>query len=261
MPSPSTGNAEASSSRARAYARLAGLALLFLACLPPHLIAKGLTRRSPWPRRFLGSAARICGVRARIEGAPLGPHSLVVANHSSWLDILILGGVGTAFVSKAEIERVPLIGWLADQNRTLYIARSERGDAHGQVRQIARALDHPQPLTVFPEGTTGHGRPLLPFRSTLLAAVAPPPPGASIRPVALDYGADAASIAWVGGEPALPNVMRVLGLRGSRAVTVRLLDPLAHSNDRKALARAAQAAIAAALSSARTHDTLEAPIR
>lgn len=261
MPSPSTATTDASSSRARAYARIAGLALLFAACLPPHLIAKALTGRSPWPRRFLGSAARICGARTRIEGAPLAPHSLVIANHSSWLDILILGGVGTAFVSKAEIERVPLIGWLADQNRTLYIARSERGDAHGQVRQIARALDHPQPLTVFPEGTTGDGRPLLPFRSTLLAAVAPPPPGVSIRPVALDYGRDTSLIAWTGGEPALPNVMRVLGMRGSREVIVRLLDPLAHTADRKALARRAQAAVAAALSSARAADALEAPAR
>lgn len=261
MPSPSIVTTKVSSSRVRAYARIAALALLFLACLPPHLIAKALTRRSRWPRRFLGSAARICGMRARVLGAPLAPHSLVIANHSSWLDILILGGVGTAFVSKAEIERVPLIGWLADQNRTLYIARSERGDAHGQVRQIANALAHPQPLTVFPEGTTGHGRPMLPFRSTLLAAVAPPPPGVAIRPVAVDYGRDTMLIAWTGGEPALPNVMRVLGLRGTREVIVRLLDPLEHNADRKALARSAQAAIAAALSFASARDALEAPAR
>ena len=58
----------------------------------------------------------------------------------------------------------------------------------GQVEQVAEALDHPQPLAVFPEGTTGDGRHLLPFRSTLLDAVAPPPPGVSVRPVAVDYG-------------------------------------------------------------------------
>ncbi len=261
MPSPSTATTDASSSRALAYARIAALALLFLACLPPHLLAKSVTGRSRWPRRFLGSAARICGVRRRIEGAPLEPHSLVIANHSSWLDILILGGIGTAFVSKAEIERVPLIGWLADQNRTLYIARSERGDAHGQVRQIAAALAHPQPLAVFPEGTTGDGNPLLPFRSTLLAAVAPSPPGVTIRPVALDYGRDRDLIAWTSGEPALRNAMRVLGLSGTREVTVHLLDPLPASADRKALARTARGAIADALSSARAHDALEAPPR
>jgi len=261
MPSPSTGATETISTRARAILRIAGLMLLFAACLPPHLIAKAVPGRSRWPRRFLGSAARICGARVRIEGAPLAPHSLVLANHSSWLDILILGGIGTAFVSKAEIERVPLIGWLADQNRTLYIARADRGDAHGQVRQIARALGHPQPLTIFPEGTTGDGRPLLPFRSTLLAAVAPPPERVRIRPVAIDYGADAVSIAWTSGERGLANALRVLGLSGRREVTVHLLDPLDHGTDRKAVARSAQAAIATALSSADPRNALEAPAR
>ena len=67
-----------------------------------------------------------------IEGDPLDPHSFVIANHTSWLDILILGGfAGTAFVSKAEPEK-PLLGWLADQNRTLYIDRAERGGSHSR---------------------------------------------------------------------------------------------------------------------------------
>ncbi len=199
----------------------------------------------------------MCGARVRVEGAPLAPHSLILANHTSWLDILILAGAtGARFVSKAEIERVPLIGWLADQNRTLYIDRAQRGDAHGQVRRIAAALDDAQPLAIFPEGTTGGGQTLLPFRSTLLQAVAPPPPGVSVRPVAISYH-DAQRIAWV-GESGLANALRVLGLRGRRQVTVRLLDPLPPATDRKALARSAAAAIGAALSSARRPDALEA---
>lgn len=259
MASRSIASTDAHSSRFRAYARIAGLVLLFLAYILPHLIAKAFTARSPWPRRFLGHAARIAGVRIRIRGAPIEPHSLILANHTSWLDILILGGAtGARFVSKAEIERVPLIGWLSDQNRTLYIDRAERGDAHGQVRRIGAALADSQPLAIFPEGTTSDGRTLLPFRSTLLHAVAPPPPGASVRPVAIDYR-DVDSIAWFGGEPGLANAMRVLGLPGARDVTVRLLDPLAPTGDRKALARDAAAAIAQALSSVRGRDALEAP--
>ena len=258
MPSRSTAPPSASS-RLRALARIAALVLLFLACVGPHLAARALRTRSPWPRRFLAGAARIAGARVRVEGAPLGPHSLILANHTSWLDILVLGGsTGTRFVSKAEIERVPLIGWLADQNHTLYIDRAERGDAHGQVRRIARALDDPRPLAVFPEGTTGDGRALLPFRSTLLHAVAPPPPGASDRPVAIDYG-DVDTIAWHGGEPGMANVMRVLGLPGARKAIVRLLDPLPATADRKALARDAAAAIADALSSVAPPKALRAP--
>jgi 1-acyl-sn-glycerol-3-phosphate acyltransferase len=249
--------ADPSSSRWRACARIAGLALLVLTHVPLHLIAKRGGRPSPWPRRFLGRAAYIAGARVRIEGAPLAPHSLVLANHTSWLDILILGGAGTRFVSKAEIGRVPLIGWLADQNTTLYIERSERGDAHGQVRRIAEALAGPQPLTIFAEGTTGDGRTLLPFRSTLLHAVAPPQPDVSVRPVALIYD-DSAAIAWHGEESGLANALRVVGMRGHRRVTVRLLATIAPTADRKALAQSAHAAVLAALPSVAPDDPLEA---
>lgn len=261
MASRSSARAKTPTSRVRAYVRIARLVLLFLAYIGPHFIAKTFTRRSPWPSRFLGAAARISGVRATVEGPPVGPHSLILANHTSWLDILVLAGAtGTRFVSKAEVERIPFIGWLSSQNRTLYVDRAERGDAHGQVRQIAEALRDPQPIAIFPEGTTNNGRALLPFRSTLLHAVSPPPPGAIVRPVAVDY-CDADDIAWFGGEPGMSNVMRVLGMRGTRQVTVRLLDPLPPSSSRKSLALEAAAAIAAALSSVAPHDALQAPAK
>ena len=247
------------SSRWRAIARIAQLVVLFLAYLPPHLVARRGGRHSPWPRRFLRSATRIAGVRAEVAGTPLDAHSLVIANHTSWLDILILGGkTGARFVSKAEVGRVPLIGWLADQNDTLYIERAERGDAHGQVARISAALAAPQPLAVFPEGTTGAGRSLLPFRSTLLHAVAPPPPDTIVRPVAIDYRDSLDAVAWHGGERGLDNALRVLGLKGQRLVTVRLLDPLPPAADRKALARRARATIGAALSSVAGADALQA---
>jgi lyso-ornithine lipid O-acyltransferase len=260
MASRQTASADPASSRWRAYRRIACLVLLFLAYLPPHMIARRGGRSSAWPRRFLASATRIAGTRVEMIGQPLEPHSLVVANHTSWLDILILGGAtGTRFVSKAEIERVPLIGWLADQHRTLYIDRAERGDAHGQVRRIAAALADPEPLAIFPEGTTSNGRTLLPFRSTLLHAVAPPPPGTNVRPVAIDYGDSVDALAWHSGEPGLENALRVLGLKGRRRVTVRLLDSPPPNSSRKALARTAHAAIGAALPSVAERDALEAP--
>ena len=216
----------------------------------PHLLAKLTAKRSPWPPRFLGAAARIIGARVTVEGAPLVPPTLALANHVSWLDILILGGAtGTAFVSKADVAAAPLVGWLADQNHTLYIERSARGDAHGQVRRIAEGIEREQPLTVFPEGTTSNGRTLLPFRSTLLAAVAPAAAGTAVRPVAIDYGAGIDDIAWHSGEQGIANALRILGRQGTLPVTVRLLDPLPPGEDRKAMARKAQAAITTALSS------------
>lgn len=243
--------ADRSSSRWRAALRLGGLLGLLLLMVPPHLIAKIGGRRSPWPPRFLAAAARIIGVRATVEGAPLTPPTLAIANHLSWLDILILGGAtGTAFVSKADIASAPLVGWLANQNHTLYVERADRSDAHSQVRRIAEGIERDMPLTIFPEGTTGDGRTMLPFRPTLLAAVAPAAPGTAVRPIAIDYGAAGPGIAWHDGESGIDNALRLLGRRGTLPVTVRLLDALPAGDDRKAMARHAQAAISAALPSA-----------
>jgi 1-acyl-sn-glycerol-3-phosphate acyltransferase len=230
--------------------RLASLVGLFLLYVGPHLLAKLLAGRSPWPRRFLAGAARNVGVRVTTQGAPLQSRTLVVANHISWLDILVLGGsTGTAFVSKAEVKETFILGWLADQNRTLYVDRAERGEAHRQVGQVADALQHRQPLTIFPEGTTGTGRALLPFRSSLLESVAPPPENAIVRPAAIDYGDHVDVVAWHSGESGVSNALRILGRPGKIEVIVRLLDPLPPFEDRKALARHAQAEIADALSS------------
>lgn len=245
MGSPST--AAERSSRTRAYCRLAGLVLLFLACLPAHLAMRSLGR-SRWPSRFLRWAAWICGVDARREGPPASRGTLLVANHVSWLDIPVMAGAtGCAFISKAEMRDHPLMRWLADQNGTIYIDRSDRRAVHGQVASLAEALTRDQPLALFPEGTVGDGGRLLPFKPSLFAAVAPPPEGIAIRPAAIDYGPAAPLIGWGTGEPGMDNFLRVLGRKGRLAVTVRLLPPIAPESDRKRLAQSAHDAIAAAL--------------
>lgn len=233
-----------------AAGRIAAIVLLFAVCAPLHMLTKALFGRSGWPRRFLAAAARLCGARVSVTGAPIAPHTLLVCNHTSWLDIPVLAGAtGCAFVSKAELGH-PLICWMADQNHTLYIHRERRGAAAEQAAAVARKLEQARPLVIFPEGTTGPGTHLLPFRSALFAAVAPPPPGVSVRPVAVDYGAAAPEIGWY-EDPGKENVLRILGRPGSIPVTVRVLDPLPPTDDRKALAQAARDAIEAALTSSR----------
>ena len=230
----------------RAALRIAGLIGLFLICAPPHWLSKLVIGRSAWPPRFLAAAARICGARVRVEGAPVGPHSLLIVNHMSWLDILILGGATRcAFVSKDDLGH-GLIHWLADQSATVYVNRSHVRGARDQALTIARALEGDKPVALFPEGTTGPGTHLLPFRSTLLEAANYAAKDVAIRPVALDYGSAGAEIVWF-EEPGLSNALRVLGRKGSFAVTVRLLPSLERTGDRKLLAARAHAAIAGAL--------------
>ena len=247
MGSPSIAAAEESSSRLRAYGRLAGLALWFLICIIPHLLSS-LAGRSRWPRRFMRGVAAICGADVRCEGHPATRGTLLLANHASWLDIPVLAAAtGCAFVSKAELAGNRFMRWFADQNATLYVDRADRRSIHGQMAALATALTRDKPIALFPEGTVGDGGRLLPFKPSLLAAVAPPPEGTLIRPAAIDYGPLAMRIGWGTGESGIDNFLRVLGRKGRLPVIVRLLPAVAPSADRKLLARAAHDAIAVAL--------------
>lgn len=184
-------------------------------------------------------------------GEPIAPRTLLVCNHVSWLDILVMGGAtGCAFVSKDRLGH-PLIHWLADQNRTLYIRRDQRRDARGQADAIAARLRGSQPLALFPEGTTGAGTQLLPFRSTLFSAVSPVPAGVSVRPVAIDYGNAAPDLGWHDGESGTANALRTMGRTRAIPTTVRLLEALPPTADRKALSEMARGAIDTALASSR----------
>ncbi len=227
--------------------RASGLAALLLVCLPPHLLAKALLGRSRWPRRFLGAAGWIAGARVNRIGEPVGPQTLLIANHISWLDILVLAGAtGCAFVAKDQLGH-RLVHWLADQNNTLYVNRENRRDAKKQAQAIGAALEREQPVALFPEGMVGPGDDLLPFRPSLLEAASFAGKDVEIRPAVLDYGTAATEISWH-GESGPDNVARVLGRRGTIPVTVRLLPALPGGQDRKVLAETARAAIREALS-------------
>ena len=213
---------------------------------PIHLLWKLLAGRSPVPPCFLGAVAWIIGVRCRVTGAPARPHSLLVCNHTSWIDILVAAAsTHCAFVSKDQLGH-PLIHWLADQNDTVYVRRGHVKGAKDQAITIAKALEGDRPVALFPEGTTGPGTHLLPFRSTLLEAANFAAKDVEIRPVALDYGAARAEVGWW-EEPGANNVLRLLGRRGTLPLTVRVLGPLDRSGDRKQIAEAARESIANAL--------------
>ena len=223
---------------------------LLLLCVPVHYLWRLFGRRSPWPRRFLGWVGRAVGMRVKVTGEPLRRDVLFVANHESWLDIPLLAGAsGTAFVSKDEVARYPLIGWLARLNNTVFIARSDRRSVRGQADQLRSALASGQPVALFPEGTTDGGTEVLPFRASLLSSLFPPLPGLKVQPVAFDYGEASAELAWVGDERGLANVKRVLSRRGTNLVRLHFLPPLdpADIADRKALAERSRAEIVNAL--------------
>jgi 1-acyl-sn-glycerol-3-phosphate acyltransferase len=136
-----------------------------------------------WSRQML----RIMGVTLVVQGSPpaRGP-VLLVANHISWLDILVMDAAHPArFVSKADVRHWPVLGALITGAGTLYIERESRRDAMRVVHQMVAALQGHDTLAVFPEGTTGDGSALLPFHANLIqAAISAHAP---ILPVALSY--------------------------------------------------------------------------
>ena len=226
--------------------RWLGVALGFLVLVPLHVLAKLVGLRDLVPPIFLGIMARIAGVRVRSEGA-LRPGALLLANHVSWLDVLALAGASRAiFVAHSGLSVHGGLKWLCDQNDTVFITRELRGSVANQVAQVRAALGT-RPVTIFPEGTTNDGRVLLPFRSSLLAAVEPLAGDVPIQPVALDY-AEAPEIAWFDGEPGLTNVRKILRRRRTD-LTIRFFEPLSGEAlaNRKTMTAAAQAAIARAL--------------
>jgi 1-acyl-sn-glycerol-3-phosphate acyltransferase len=228
---------------ARAIARICAIVLWFLFCGPLHIVTKLLFGRSPWPQWFLGMVAWIIGARVHLTGEPIKQHTLLIANHTSWLDILIMGGAtNCAFVSKDELGH-GLLHWLADQNATVYVKRTHVKGAKDQALAIAQALEGEKPITLFPESTTGPGTHLLPFRSTLLEAANYAARDVEIRPVVIDYGAAHAELGWW-EESGKDNVLRILGRRGTLPVKVQLLQPLDRSGDRKQLAHEAREIIA-----------------
>ena len=97
------------------------------------------------------------------------PGALLVANHISWVDIFVINAaLPSAFVSKEEVRRWPVIGWLAAKNDTVFLRRGSRGHARIINDQIAGILAQGKHVAVFPEGTTSDGRCLLHFHAALL---------------------------------------------------------------------------------------------
>ena len=182
----------------------------------------------------------VLGIRRVAEGSPDG--DVLVANHSSWLDIAALyAGGPLVFLSKAEVAGWPVIGPMTRLCGTIYIDR-KRSDAAVHAATLANALSEGTRLAFFPEGTSSDGQRVLPFRTTLFAAFTGERPGrVTIQPVGLSYtapdGRPPEFHAWWGGTPFAPHAMRVLGAPSGGAVTVRYGAPVAAGRDRKALAR------------------------
>ena len=187
-----------------------------------------------WALQFLA----LWGIHLQVSGQPvaLGP-ALLVANHISWLDILVIHAARYCrFVSKSDIRDWPLVGTLATAAGTLYIERSRRKDALRMVRDMAQAMQEGDVVAVFPEGTTSDGRSLLPFHANLIQAAIEAQ--APVQPMALRF-VDAASgqptlaPCYIGDDTLLGSIWRTLTAPPITAVVCFGLPQSADGRDRR----------------------------
>ena len=182
--------------------------------------AQRMARVGPWCAAML----RLLGIRVTVRGELHRAPVMIVANHVSWIDILAINAAHTSrFVSKADIRKWPVLGWLTACGGTLFIERERKRDAMRVVHQIAAALQGGDVIAVFPEGTTSDGHGVLPFHANLLQAAITT--GTPVQPVALRY-ADAThavspAAAYIGDTSLLQSLWWVVMAEGLAAhVTV-----------------------------------------
>jgi 1-acyl-sn-glycerol-3-phosphate acyltransferase len=247
--------------RLRVAAGLLG-ATAFVAVAAPLTAA---ARRAGWrrPRASVTLHRWLCAVlRLRLArfGTPGPGRRLIVANHVSWLDILVLGAMEPmAFLAKKEIGASRWTRWLVDLQGAVYVDRERKRCIPDVNAEMTRRMAAGEPVALFAEATTSDGTRLLRFRSSHFEAARRA--GAYVQPVYLDYRSVAGigatrhektTIAWYGDMTFLPSLWRVLRC-GGLCCDVWYGEPFSVEvgPDRKALARQAEAATRALKAEAR----------
>lgn len=211
--------------------RRAAVYLVWTLLLMP-VQAVGLILRRPWtaqlPRFYHRHCCRILGFDVRQIGEPVAARPVLFAsNHVSYIDITVLGSlIPGSFVAKSEIAEWPFFGWLAKLQRSVFVDRQVRSTAQ-QRDAIAERLAAGGALILFPEGTSGDGNFVLPFKSALFSVVFNKDMPIAVQPVSVAYTRlDGLPIgrrlrpffAWYGDMDLGPHLWRLLGLGKLEAV-------------------------------------------
>lgn len=162
----------------RVILRLVWLAGEFTLALLDFVVNVMFQRQMPlskarplWLQQACRRVLRVLSVDVRTRG-PIPLKGLLVCNHLSYLDILVISSVTPAvYVSKSEIKRWPVFGWFARMSGTLFVDRRRRAGVSRLNLELTRALDEGNLVVLFPEGTSSDGREILPFNSSLLEPI------------------------------------------------------------------------------------------
>jgi 1-acyl-sn-glycerol-3-phosphate acyltransferase len=204
-----------------------------------------LERRALWMQSSARLAMRSMGICSSVQGHP-PTHGLVVANHLSYLDIVILSAATPCFfVAKMEIGAWPFFGKAARSGGTIFLDRASLASANSVAKQITQRLQMPVPVLLFPEGTSTDGSQVLPFHSRLIhpaTEARAPITAAAIRYV-IEDGTPERELCWFGEAQFVLHLWKTLGTAGFSA-QVHFGEPRIYP-DRRAAAEATHAEIEA----------------
>lgn len=239
---------------------IAMLAAWTLMLLPFQLLCIAFNWRAQRaiPHLYHRVVCRLIGVRIRQVGQRSGlAPALILSNHVSWLDICVISALTpVVFISKSEVARWPVFGWLARLQRTIFIDRQARHRTGAATAEIGKRLLEGDAVVLFAEGTSSDGVRILPFRSSLIGAVhhalghSTQHGAITVQPLSLAYvrfgglpvgRALRECVAWYGDTDLIPHFLGILAA-GAVDVTVSWGDPAATTigTDRKQIARDAE---------------------
>ncbi len=202
---------------------------------------------------------RLLGVHVRVHGDLPQAGTLIVCNHISWFDVVLLGAVlPVSFVAKSEVKGWPVFGWLARLQGSVFVTRKRGRHTVRESQTLTGRLARGDRLVLFAEGTSSDGIHVLPFKSALFSAVEKPTDGEdsrsfTVQPAALRYTAvhniamgrkRRISYAWVGDATLMPHFLAVFATP-PLTVDIMFQPPLppALLADRKAMARQSHQAV------------------
>ena len=247
----------------RGGAVLAGFLLLTLPLMPVQALLLRLKSGAArtFPHWYHRRVCQLLGIRIHIEGqVPANRPVLLVANHTSWLDIPVLSAVApVSFVAKKEVASWPFVSSLARLQRTVFVDRTRRSAVGQTAGEIVERLGSGDAIVLFAEGTSSDGNRVLPFMTSLFAAAKPSKeeaaaaPDAVVQTLAVVYTrlhgvplgrAERPGVAWYGDMEMRSHAWELLKA-GPLDVHIRLGEPqpLSSFEDRKSLARQSEARV------------------
>jgi lyso-ornithine lipid O-acyltransferase len=212
------------------------------------------------PKLYHRMLCVLIGVRVHVVGSPPRQRPLLIlANHSSWLDITVITSMlSVVFVAKSEVATWPLFGLLAKLQRSIFVDRKRRHKTGDTSSEIARRLVDGDPVVLFAEGTSSDGNRVLPFRTALIGAVQelltlPNAGRVTIQPLSVAYigwqglpldRRQRTAVSWYGTVDLIPHLVNIVR-SGAVDVVLTWGEPVAYDGhtDRKLLAKVMEAAV------------------